>query len=393
MTAPQPPAPRSVAWVASSFGFGDDLAYFRPIFEGLSMRIPGFFVTVRHDFPTHRYPSLDLRPVLTFWTFRTKARLRSGAVYDGFRRVPTLTTIVGLWCQRPDITLIAEFTPTALLGWTLTRVRRRPAVLLVESDPRLRGGRVGGIAGGLKSFVARHVETVLTSNAAGEAYCLAELRVPPHRLRTGPYLTSAPTSSLPADAPRDSDPVRLLFVNSLTERKGVSELFSALTVLSARGVRGWHLDVVGDGPLADRLRAHVDEGGIADLVTFHGRVGYDEVGAHYGKAHVVVCPSLGDYRSLAGFEALNARRPVIVSTLDGAHEELEQASPLAVRVVDPRDATALVNLIESAVTDRASLAMALTAAATPPAQFTIAAVVGNVSSAVAAAWSAERRRS
>jgi glycosyltransferase involved in cell wall biosynthesis len=177
--------------------------------------------------------------------------------------------------------------------------------------------------------------------------------------------------------------VRFLFLNSLQRRKGLHLLLVALADLPEH-TRDWSLDVVGDGPERAALQQQVVELGLGDRVRFHGRRAHDEVAADYARAHVVVCPTLGDYRSLAGFEAVNARRPVVLSTRDGAAEEIVDSGAAAV-AVDPVGTPALAEVLASFLRDDSHLATQLEIASAPPYRFSVDAVGANLEAAIRAA--------
>lgn len=370
-----------MAWVASSFGFGDDLAYFAQVFGAFADACPGAVVLMRSDFPVDRYPDLPLVPALDFWALPTRRTLASGVTYRGHRRVPRPRTLRTLWRVRPETLIVTEFTPTALVAWSVARLRRSRTVVLVESDPRFRAGRTGRVARLVKRFVAQGSDAVLTANAAGARFCTHVLGVPAERLVVGAYLTSDPEGVSTPPALQSESCVRLLFLNSLNERKGLRQVLEALALLPAVPGSSWHLDVVGTGSSANDLRRLTRTLALAERVTFHGACEHDDVGAYYSRCHVVLCPSLGDYRSLAGFEALNARRPVLVSTLDGAAEELHAVAPNSVFVVDPLARPALLATL-ARLTDPGVVARALESAATPPGNFTPSAIGQNLAAAV-----------
>jgi glycosyltransferase involved in cell wall biosynthesis len=374
-----------VALVGGSYGFGDDLAYFSQVFRSYADQLPGGVVLVREDFPVEAHPGLPLVPALRFWTFVSTVTLPSGASYASERHVPKPRVARVLWRMRPRTVVVIEFTPTAMLTWLVGRLRGARTVLLVEGDPVFRVGRTGWFSRTVKGAVARRSHAVLTSNRGGADFCVEVLGVPRSRLVVGPYLTSAPEDVDPAPSFSESAGVHLLFLNSIDERKGLAEVLRALSEGPAAD-RPWHLDVVGSGQAETAIRKLVAELGVSERVTFHGRVSHADVGAHYARCHVVLCPSLGDYRSLAGFEAVNVGRPVLVSSRDGAAEELAEAMPTSVVVVDPLDVGAM-RAAADRVTDPAWVVPALEAARSVPEAFSVTAVGRNIAAAVAVASS------
>ncbi|MGD7707099.1 glycosyltransferase [Microlunatus sp. Y2014] len=375
----------SAVWVSGAFGFGDDLAYFRQVFAEFARRLPGSVVMVREGFPVDRYADLPLEPRLRFWT-RRRDRVVDGFVYTGHRRVPTLRTAWRLLRWPADVVVVVEFTPTALVTAATAHLARRRVVHLVESTPDFRGGADGRLARTVKGLVIGRSTVVQASNEATARYVVERLGVDPTRVRTGPYLTSQPSGVEPTVD--DGGPVRFLFLNSLQRRKGLHLLLPALAEAGRDGDhapgRTWTLDVVGDGPERESAIALAEALGVADRVRWHGRVDHAAVAAHYAAAHVVCCPTQGDYRSLAGFEAVNAGRPVVLSTRDGAAAEICAHADAAV-AVDPLDGPALRTALARYLRHDGFLADQLAAAATPPAVFGLDVVGENLAGAVRAA--------
>jgi len=367
-------------WVSGAFGFGDDLAYFREVLGQFARRFPGSAVLVREGYPVERYPELPLAPDLRFWVRRRDRRVGE-FTYAGNLRVPTPRTAWRMLRRPTDVVVIVEFTPTALVSAAVAHLRRRRVVQLIESDPSFRGGREGRLATTVKSAVARRSHVVLVSNDRTARYARERLGIRAERLRVGPYLTSRPGD--PSAGADDGGPVRFLFLNSLQRRKGLHLVLAALAVLPEHS-RDWRLDVVGDGPERTALERQVAELGLGEKVRFHGRRSHDEVAADYARAQVVVCPTQGDYRSLAGFEAVNAWRPVVLSTRDGAAEEIIGSGAAAV-AVDPVDTAALAGVIAGFLRDDAYLANQLEMASAPPDRFSVDAVGANLEAAIRAA--------
>lgn len=65
-------------------------------------------------------------------------------------------------------------------------------------------------------------------------------------------------------------PFRIVFCGRLIPLKRVSLLLDALARLD--GSRAWHLDILGEGPLRQKLSREAENLGLADRVTFHGNV-------------------------------------------------------------------------------------------------------------------------
>ncbi|MDX1393960.1 MAG: glycosyltransferase [Gemmatimonadota bacterium] len=153
-------------------------------------------------------------------------------------------------------------------------------------------------AAALRRYVERDVVVIPFAAAIGD-----DADAPPPRSRTG-------------DAP-----FRILFVGRLVERKGVEVLIEAAAALSSS--LDLRLDVIGSGPEGDRLADAARRHGIADKVTFHGRVGEAGLLAAYRTADVFVLPAVvdskGDTEGLGVvlLEALREGVPVVASDAGG----------------------------------------------------------------------------
>jgi glycosyltransferase involved in cell wall biosynthesis len=137
----------------------------------------------------------------------------------------------------------------------------------------------------------------------------------------------------------DAEP-RLLCIGRLIPIKGHLVLLRALAQARAR-VPGLVLDVAGRGPLEPALKAYARELGLEDAVRFLGFV--SPVQKAIEDAAIVVVPSLGEGFGMVALEAMERARPVIVSTVGGLPEIVEDGETGL--VVPPADAEALADAI------------------------------------------------
>ncbi|MFP7569965.1 glycosyltransferase family 4 protein [Marivita sp. S2033] len=171
-------------------------------------------------------------------------------------------------------------------------------------------------------------------------------------------------ASLKGDGPAalGDGPLRILYVGSLIEKKGVQYLIDALAMLPTD--LDWQLQIVGGGDLADDLAKRVHTHGLSDRVTFDGPQPAEVVARAFAKAHVVVVPSIvGEQGRIEGIpvvimEALANARPVIASALSGIPELIEDG--VTGRLVPPEDASAIANALQEIATDwQAAAAMGM----------------------------------
>ena len=159
----------------------------------------------------------------------------------------------------------------------------------------------------------------------------------------------------PRDGSDPSDPVRILSVGRLVEKKGFDDLLAALASVSP--ALAWTLGVVGGGALDARLRRQAAALGIGERVRWHGSLPHDRVVERFAAA---------DLFALASRVAADGDRDGLPNVLMEA--QLLGAACVATRVsgtpelighedngllVPPRDTAALAAALERAIADPA----------------------------------------
>jgi len=100
--------------------------------------------------------------------------------------------------------------------------------------------------------------------------------------------------------------------------------------------------LVGDGPEGPRLRALVDELGIADRVTFLGARPNAEMPGILSSADLAVFPSLMEATSVAALECMACGLPVAASNVGGLPEIVDDTVGGLFAPADPRDLARVV---------------------------------------------------
>ena len=132
----------------------------------------------------------------------------------------------------------------------------------------------------------------------------------------------APSAGLDVQARAgEAGPVRILFVGSLIERKGLHILLEALAALPAGS---GSLEVVGDGgrdaAYAVRIRRQIERLGLAEAVELRGALNDDGLAQAYARSHVLAVPSEYEGFGIAYLEAMGFGLPVLASAAGGAAE-------------------------------------------------------------------------
>lgn len=171
-------------------------------------------------------------------------------------------------------------------------------------------------------------------------------------LRRFPIYTQA---RLPRDGRAPTDPVRILSVGRLVEKKGTDDLLRALALLPA-GVH-WTLVHVGGGPLRDTLQQQAQALGLADRIAWRGAMAQDQLIEEYRRADVFVLASRiagdGDRDGLPNvlMEA-QSQGLVCVATRVSAIPELIDDGVTGV-LVEPQLPSLLADALAAVITDPA----------------------------------------
>jgi glycosyltransferase involved in cell wall biosynthesis len=158
-------------------------------------------------------------------------------------------------------------------------------------------------------------------------------------------IVAGPEPPPPPGAPR------LAVVGRLVPIKGHATLFEAFAAARLR-VPGLTLEVAGDGPLDAELREAAVRHGVADAVTFLGRVA--PAAPVFERAELVVVPSLGEGFGMVALEAMERGRAVVASAVGGLPEIVEDGRTGL--LVPTADAGALAAAIVELASDPARTA-------------------------------------
>lgn len=208
--------------------------------------------------------------------------------------------------------------------------------------------------------------TGATFGATCTAYGAAQLRrlsADPSRIDLiyhGLDLTRFPEP--PDHASRNAgDPLRLVSVGRLVEKKGFDRLIAALSQLPAE--LDWHWTHIGGGPLSEPLAEQARRDGIAARITWCGPCDQPQVIEHMRNADLFVLPSRiakdGDRDGLPNvlMEAASQRLPILTTAVsaipefieNGLHGTLSEDTPDALAVAitrlaaDPAGARAMAD--------------------------------------------------
>ena len=182
----------------------------------------------------------------------------------------------------------------------------------------------------------RHATLVLASN--DESAALARKLGAPHVelfLDTG----LSESFQMAACPVREPQPVlQLLWVGRLYPNKALPLVLDALSQVAARVP--FHLTVLGDGPMRERVPGWIAEFGLEGRVTWHGRVAWAQVHTAMLSNDIFLFGSLRDSFASQFMEALATGLPIITLNHQGARTFLPDSAAIKVPVDSPEVATA-----------------------------------------------------
>jgi len=128
----------------------------------------------------------------------------------------------------------------------------------------------------------------------------------------------------------DGEPLKIVWSGLFERRKALPILLRALATLPVD--RKWTLDVLGDGPEAERWRRLTARLGLSDRVRFHGWLPRSEAAELVKSAHLFALSSVHDLTSTVLLEALGCGVPVVCLDHCGFADVVDESCGIKVPV-------------------------------------------------------------
>lgn len=176
-------------------------------------------------------------------------------------------------------------------------------VMLAQNRPRLKKLWLRGLR-----LIARGHRVMAIAPSRHEVEAFRHL-IPDIPINLVPHGVGVPAKAVAGGVGRDKV-LRLLVFSRLVRQKGIDRLLRALAMVQSP----MRLDIHGEGPEHDRLRAMVVELGIGNRVRFHGFTQPDQHDTVFGDADLLVLPSIWESFGMVVLEALSRGVPVLAST-------------------------------------------------------------------------------
>lgn len=111
--------------------------------------------------------------------------------------------------------------------------------------------------------------------------------------------------------------LRIIWVGRIDFRKALDVLLMGLARLDNNS---WHLDVVGDGPEREKLQAFAAKNGLANQITWFGRLPRNDIEKYFLKAHLHVVTSMSEGNPTVVLEAMTYGVPTLTLDHCGMHD-------------------------------------------------------------------------
>ncbi len=213
-----------------------------------------------------------------------------------------------------------------LPGWFKTETLRNViSRLLITFDPNVRQS-------------LRHAALVFAAN--GDTAALAR-RLGARRVELAMSTGQPPgffPAAYPARPPLAGRELRILWLARLYPRKGLHLVLDALGKVAKRVP--FHLDILGDGPVAGLVPGWIAAAGLQDRVTWHGGVPYEAVRAAYLSHDLFMLCSLRDTYASQYIESMALGLPILTLDHHGATDFIPDEAGLKVPVQSAAATTA-----------------------------------------------------
>ncbi|TDX22238.1 glycosyltransferase family 4 protein [Rhodovulum visakhapatnamense] len=160
-----------------------------------------------------------------------------------------------------------------------------------------------------------------------------------------------------------SAPLRACFIGRMVPYKGPDMLLEAAAGLLRSG--RLVLDMIGDGPMLEALKAQADKAGLADAVAFHGNLPHRQVQTVAARANLFTFPSIREFGGGAVLEAMALGVVPVIADYAGPGELVRPETGYKVPLGSRDEIVARFrSLLEEIVSDPSALPQMATAART-----------------------------
>jgi glycosyltransferase involved in cell wall biosynthesis len=231
-------------------------------------------------------------------------------------------------------------------------------VIFFEGDSPTIGGTQRGMRRLWRCLIARYTDAFLTNSHGGRKYLVTQLGINEDRIFVKPCEVPNPSISPLIQGNRSTVPgwancnrPVFLFIGQLIERKGISYLLDACSLLKHKGYSEWSLVIVGDGSGRVELQNYTRSMKLQTSIHWEGWISNDGLGTYIKYSDVFVFPTLEDTWGVAVLEAMFFEKPILCSKFAGASEMIKEGENGF--VFDPYRPEILAELMKKFIDDPA----------------------------------------
>jgi colanic acid/amylovoran biosynthesis glycosyltransferase len=304
--------------------------------------------------------ALLCHPLAYLSTLAGALRLRTRSGRARVWQVFYLAEAILVWwqCRRLGIRhLHAHFTsPAADVAHLYARFARRAHAGAASWSFSAHGADISAVDDRVLGAKVRDADFVVCVSDYGRSQLMA-LVDEEHWRKIRVVRCGVDVTAVPAHGHRSANgPPAVLAVGRLVPIKGHGVLIEAIARLAGSG-ESVTATIVGDGPRRAALERLAQQLGIANLITFAGTVGQDDIGHYYKSADVFCLPSFVEGLPVVLLEAMVFGLPVVASHITAIPELVEDGR--SGLLVPPGRADLLADALQSLLADpgrRAELA-------------------------------------
>lgn len=295
--------------------------------------------------------TMERTPLWDVWNIRHVATHRNGSVVGRMTAfvVGAGSFVRQLVAERPAVVHLhtasyGSFARKSILAW-ISRCARVPVVMHVHGAafkefysgaPRL-----------LRFYIRATLQGADAVIALGETWAGALQQIAPSARIT--VVSNAVEPRTPVSQPGPEEPVRVLFLGEIEDRKGAFLLLEAWSRLAdAQLSFRAHLVMAGGGAVA-QARNRAEELGVADQVQVTGWVGPDQVESLLCGSHILVLPSSSEGQPMAVLEAMAHGLCVVATDVGGIPDLVDDCGLL----LPVGDLASLADALREVITDHA----------------------------------------
>lgn len=215
---------------------------------------------------------------------------------------------------KPDVVHVHFAVPTGVLGWLINLAAGIPYVLTAHLGD-VPGGvpeqtdRIFKMIKPLTVPIWRRAAAVTAVSEYIRKLALRSYDVPIKTIHNGIDLDKCKQSPL-----TPHHPPRLVFAGRFNPQKNLLFLIDILERVSDLD---WEMDLLGDGPLMNAMKARILETGLTKRVRLHGWVAPDRVEQTMSRSDILLLPSVSEGMPVVGVRALGHGLAILGSDIGG----------------------------------------------------------------------------